>query len=130
MSTATKEPLNNRQQEIYDAIRSYVQLHGYPPTTRWLAKKIGAASQTTVVNNMRVMRARGWLEQIPNIARGIRLLGDDPAPIVYVIERRAPGDMFGWWFCGVCDSMAEVEAAMVGRGDFRVRPVKVNEVVM
>lgn len=128
MSTATREPLTKRQQQVYDVIRSFIASHGYSPTYREIGAALGITSTNGVLCNVKRLVAKGWVAFRKDASRTLHLLDDEAAPIVYVIERRSIGNGFGWWFHAVCDSFAGAQAVVDGRDDLRFRAVKMNEV--
>lgn len=131
MSTATREPLTKRQQQVYDVIRDFITSHGYSPTYREIGTVLGISSTNGVMCNVKRLVAKGWVAFRKDASRTLHLLDDEAAPTVYVIERRrrTDEDSLGWAFCGVCNSLANAQAAVAGREDLRLRPVTVNEVV-
>ncbi|MEP6634917.1 MAG: transcriptional repressor LexA, partial [Luteimonas sp.] len=49
--------------------------YGMPPTIAEIAHAFGLASATTAVKHLKRLEDKGWIELMPNVARGIRLLG-------------------------------------------------------
>lgn len=69
-----KEELTQTQMEIMDYIRSYMDANSMPPTRKEISDYIGFSSPNAVQDHLTRMEAKGHVEIIPNIARGIRLL--------------------------------------------------------
>ncbi|MEV0453801.1 transcriptional repressor LexA [Catellatospora methionotrophica] len=52
-----------RQQQILRVIREWVDRHGYPPTVREIAAKIGVSSPSTVAHHLTAMQQRGVIRR-------------------------------------------------------------------
>lgn len=73
----TKRPkANRRQQDILDAIRTYTEAHGWPPSRRDIAEMIGVRSSSGVHEHLKRMERDGLVALAPHQQRGIRILGD------------------------------------------------------
>ena len=70
--------LTKRQQEIFDFIRKYSDLNGYPPTVRDIGKAVGLASSSTVHAHLANLEKLGVLRRDPTKPRALELL--DRAP--------------------------------------------------
>jgi len=66
--------LTKRQQEIFDFIKKYSSLHGYPPTVRDIGKAVGLASSSTVHAHLANLEKVGLLRRDPSKPRAIELL--------------------------------------------------------
>jgi repressor LexA len=66
--------LTKRQQEIFDFIRRYSDLNGYPPTVRDIGKAVGLASSSTVHAHLANLEKIGLLRRDPTKPRAIELL--------------------------------------------------------
>jgi len=69
-----QNPLTSRQQEVMDAIRSFTDRHGYPPTVRDIGKAIGLTSSSTVHVHLANLEKLGLLRRDPSKPRAIELL--------------------------------------------------------
>lgn len=67
-------PLTRRQQEVIDAIRSFSERHGYPPTVRDIGSAIGLTSSSTVHVHLANLEKLGLLRRDPTKPRAIELL--------------------------------------------------------
>ena len=66
--------LTKRQQEIFDFIRKYSDLNGYPPTVRDIGKAVGLASSSTVHAHLANLEKLGVLRRDPTKPRALELL--------------------------------------------------------
>lgn len=62
--------LTTGQKQVLDFISDRQKQDGYAPTTREIQKALGLASQTSVVQFVRALRAKGFLRNLPKTARG------------------------------------------------------------
>ncbi|OGC40690.1 repressor LexA [candidate division WOR-3 bacterium RBG_13_43_14] len=58
---------------IFKAIQQFADEHGYPPSIREIARKIGLKSTKAVKVHMDSLAQQGLIEKIPGQARGIRI---------------------------------------------------------
>jgi repressor LexA len=66
--------LTKRQQEIFDFIKRYSAMNGYPPTVRDIGKAVGLASSSTVHAHLANLEKIGLLRRDPTKPRAIELL--------------------------------------------------------
>lgn len=66
--------LTKRQQEIFDFIKRYSDLNGYPPTVRDIGKAVGLASSSTVHAHLANLEKLGLLRRDPTKPRALELL--------------------------------------------------------
>lgn len=67
------EKLTNRQQQVLDLIKSYIEDTGYPPTRMDIANELGFRSPNAAEEHLRALARKGAIEMIPGASRGIRL---------------------------------------------------------
>jgi len=67
--------LTGRQQEIWDFLVEYVELHGYPPTVREIGESVGLASPSTVHAHLANLERAGLLKRDPTKPRALELVG-------------------------------------------------------
>jgi repressor LexA len=75
--------LTARQQEIWNYLVEYVDLHGYPPTVREIGEQVGLASPSTVHAHLANLERAGLLRRDPTKPRALELIGRErrePAP--------------------------------------------------
>lgn len=71
------KPLTERQQQIYDLIRSHIQATGMPPTRAEIATQLGFRSANAAEEHLKALARKGAIEMIAGSSRGIRLLLED-----------------------------------------------------
>ena len=70
-----KQPMTDRQQEIYNFSRDHIEDKGWPPSIREIGNHMGIATTNGVTCHLRPMEKKGWIECEPQMARCIRLVG-------------------------------------------------------
>jgi len=65
--------LTDRQEQVLDWIREYIAINRIPPTRAELAQAFGWKSTNAADQHIRALHARGAIELIAGIARGIVL---------------------------------------------------------
>src|SRR5690554_4546682 len=65
--------LTDRQQAVFDFIKSHIETAGTAPTLAEIAQALGLAQACGALKHVRRLAAAGYLEVTPNRARGIRL---------------------------------------------------------
>lgn len=70
--------LTERQNQIYEFIRSHVQSEGIPPTVSEIRDHLGLVSTNGVHKHLGALEKKGVLVRTPNVSRGLRLLAKDP----------------------------------------------------
>lgn len=68
-SGAEKQPLTDRQREIYDLIVEVRQAVGYSPSTREIQRRFEFRSQSAVMHQLRNLEAKGWIKLSRKISR-------------------------------------------------------------
>jgi len=71
-------PLSPRQQQILSRIAAFIAQHDRPPTRADLARAMGLRNRQGIDQHLRALERKGYLELEPGIARGLRLLNDEP----------------------------------------------------
>jgi repressor LexA len=71
---ARRMDLTKRQQEIFDFIKRYSDINGYPPTVRDIGKAVGLASSSTVHAHLSNLEKIGLLRRDPTKPRAIEML--------------------------------------------------------
>lgn len=66
--------LSTRQKMILDFIRQEVQMKGYPPSVREIAKAVGLASSSTVHGHLSRLENKGYIRRDPTKPRAIEII--------------------------------------------------------
>ena len=87
--------LTQRQTEVLDCIRHYIETTGYPPTRADIARELGFRSANAAEEHLKALARKGAIEMIPGTSRGIRIPDMEPAeeegiPIVGRVAAGSP----------------------------------------
>ena len=82
--------LSKRQQMIYDFIKSEVDVKGYPPSVREIAKAVGLASSSTVHGHLERIEAKGYIRRDATKPRAIEILDHSMNNVTKDTARYAP----------------------------------------
>lgn len=66
--------ITERQREVLDHIRAFLDGHGYPPTIRELRNLLGIGSTNAVVCHLKALEKKGYLVRNRTVARGLKIL--------------------------------------------------------
>ncbi|MFJ9460800.1 LexA family protein [Kitasatospora sp. NPDC101447] len=69
--------LTERQRRMIDAIRTYIQRHGYPPSVREIGQAVGLSSCSSVAHQLTRLQQMGLVAKDPYRPRAYCLLDDD-----------------------------------------------------
>lgn len=72
-SRADDPALSPRQSEVLAFIRHFASLHGMPPTRGDIAQGLGLKNRQGIDQHLKALAAKGAIELLPGISRGIRL---------------------------------------------------------
>jgi repressor LexA len=67
------ESLSQRQVEVFQALREFIEENGYPPTMRDLAQKLGIVNPTAIKRMIDIFKEKGLLEVDSGKSRAIKL---------------------------------------------------------
>lgn len=67
--------LTDRQQEVYDLIRTLIYDRGYGPTVREIGEQFGIKSPNGVMCHLRALERKGLITRKANKSRAIELIG-------------------------------------------------------
>ena len=76
------EKLTQRQQQVLDLIRQYIEDTGYPPTRANIAEHLGFKSANAAEEHLKALARKGAIEMIAGTSRGIRLPASSGLPII------------------------------------------------
>ncbi len=73
------DTLTPRQREVFEAVRSHLAAHGYPPTVREIGEQLGLTSTSTVHAHLAAIERAGLLRRDPAKPRALTLAdGHEP----------------------------------------------------
>lgn len=75
---------------IYDFIKSEVEVKGYPPSVREIAKAVGLASSSTVHGHLERIENKGYIRRDPTKPRAIEILDHSMTDVEKDTARYAP----------------------------------------
>ena len=84
------EGLTQRQAEVLQLIRDFVQTTGFPPTRADIARQFGFRSANAAEEHLRALARKGYIERLPGASRGIRLTEGAGLPIVGRVAAGSP----------------------------------------
>jgi repressor LexA len=79
-TTPESEVLPDRQREVLEVIRQWVERFGYPPSVREIGEAVGLTSTSSVSYQLRALEQKGYLRRDPNRPRAIGVLPPDADP--------------------------------------------------
>jgi repressor LexA len=82
--------LTARQEEVLDLIRSNMARFGCPPTRAEIKDILGFSSPNAAEKHLQALARKGFIELIPDIARGIRLRQESGLPVVGRVAAGSP----------------------------------------
>lgn len=91
------ERKNSKQMEVYEYIKSQIQLKGYPPSVREICSAVGLSSTSTVHGHLARLEKRGLIRRDATKPRAIEILEDGlyrkemiDIPVVGTVTAGAP----------------------------------------
>jgi hypothetical protein len=67
------DPLPKGQAKVFDYLRRHIAKHGVPPTRIEISEALGYRSPNAAEEHLRSLAAKGVIELVPGVARGIRI---------------------------------------------------------
>lgn len=71
----TRRKLSDRQERILAFIKNFMSDHQFPPTIRDIQTGCEVSSTSVVDYNLQILQREGYLRRLPEVSRGIELLG-------------------------------------------------------
>ena len=68
--------LTEKQEEVFKAIKDYIQEYGYSPTIRELCSITGRKSSGTIHASLKILKRKGYIDYVYNRNRTIRVLNE------------------------------------------------------
>jgi len=69
------EPVEGRQRQILEFLRSHARQHSYPPTVREIGHAVGLSSSSTVQNHLNALETKGLIRRDPTKSRTVEVVG-------------------------------------------------------
>jgi repressor LexA len=69
------DPVEGRQRQILDFLRSHAHHHSYPPTVREIGQAVGLSSSSTVQNHLNALETKGLIRRDPTKSRTVEVVG-------------------------------------------------------
>jgi len=82
--------LTERQAEILEWIRGWIESTGMPPTRAEMAKEFGFRSPNAAEDHLRALERKGAIEMLPGASRGIRLVAGLGVPLIGRVAAGSP----------------------------------------
>ena len=82
----TKGKLSPRQDRIFEYIREFMDDHQFPPTVRDIQAGCEISSTSVVDYNLHILQREGYLRRLPEVSRGIELVGVQRGPKVDMVS--------------------------------------------
>lgn len=70
-----RKGLTEKQQEVYNFIKSYIENNGYPPTTREIGAGVSLKSTSSVFVHLETLKGKGLIDFNESSPRTITLCG-------------------------------------------------------
>ncbi len=82
--------LTDRQNQVLELIRGYIDNTGYPPTRADIARELGFRSPNAAEEHLRALERKGMIEMTAGASRGLRLSGESGIPVVGRVAAGSP----------------------------------------
>jgi repressor LexA len=69
------EPVEGRQRQILEFLRTHARQHSYPPTVREIGHAVGLSSSSTVQNHLNALESKGLIRRDPTKSRTVEVVG-------------------------------------------------------
>ena len=119
--------LNQKQQEVFDYVKKYIDDRGFPPSIREVCRAAGFSSPRAGQKYLEALEAQGYIQR-ENTPRGIKLLAG-------ITEKGTLLPFFGFIAAGAPIEVVEqheameVPSALVGRKPCYILQVKGNSMI-
>ena len=78
MPASVRTRLTERQNQVYEFLRTYVRRNGKPPTIKEIGQSLGIRSTNGVYKMLVVLEDKGYITRTKHEARGIALVDEEP----------------------------------------------------
>ena len=66
--------ISDRQRQVLEVIRSFTEVHGFPPTVREIGAAVGLSSPATVQNHLKTLEEQGLIRRGTSKRRALELV--------------------------------------------------------
>ena len=80
---AARDRLTERQNQVYELVRSHIRDAGRPPTIAEIGGQLGLRSSNSVHKMLVALEAKGYIERVRHEARGITVVDDADEPFAF-----------------------------------------------
>ena len=87
------ELLTQRQQQVYDYIKDYIDSHRSSPTLREISAHIGTAGTVTAMSHLEALEKKGFIQRREGSSRGISLTKNTAVVSVPIVGRIRAGQL-------------------------------------
>ncbi|MCX7918862.1 MAG: transcriptional repressor LexA [bacterium] len=81
--------LTDKQKQILDFITNFLNQTGYPPSISEISQKFHIKSPKGVVDHLTAIERKGYIKRIPNISRGITIVGKTSSSMLDSVKQVA-----------------------------------------
>lgn len=67
--------LTEKQRELYETIKEFIDEHTYSPTVRELMEILGKKSPGTIHPGLKILKRKGYIDYQYNLNRTIKIIG-------------------------------------------------------
>lgn len=82
--------LTNRQREVLNHIKQFIEANGYPPTVKEIGTMIGVKSNNAVNDHLKCLERAGAIVRDNHVARGMRVTDESMVHLVQPNEESWP----------------------------------------
>ena len=83
--------LTPRQQQVFDFICQQIDENGMPPTRAEIANHLSFRSANAAEEHLKALAKKGWIEMVPGMSRGLRVLKKNERDELPLIGKVAAG---------------------------------------
>ncbi|MGH6820547.1 MAG: transcriptional repressor LexA, partial [Methylocella sp.] len=84
------DELTERQAEVLQMIRDFLQSTGFPPTRADIARELGFRSPNAAEDHLKALARQGFIEMQPGASRGLRLTEGAGLPVIGRVAAGSP----------------------------------------
>lgn len=66
--------MTNKQEQVYEIIKQFIDQNGYSPSIREIMKLMGLSSPATIHSHLCKLKEKGYITYVPDTNRTIRII--------------------------------------------------------